>query len=93
MAPSGAGPNATALPSSPTDGAGIFAGTCARCHGSQGEGKQVGGRGAPAIQGTPLDEVVTTVTQGKKAMPSFGSRLSKEQIQAVAEYVSKQLKS
>jgi len=70
------------------DGAAVFSQNCAGCHGADGSG----------ISGPPLDDgiVVTNfpdiqdqidvVTNGRGPMPSFGDRLSAEEIQAVVEY-------
>jgi mono/diheme cytochrome c family protein len=70
------------------DGAAVFSGSCAGCHGADGSG----------LSGPPLDDgiVVTNfpdvqdqvdvVTDGRGPMPAFGDRLSAEEIQAVVDY-------
>ena len=72
-----------------TDGKQIFqqAG-CGGCHTLKDAGTD--GKVGPNLDGAkpPKALVVTRVTNGKGAMPSFKSRLSSAQIQAVAQYVS-----
>jgi len=46
---------------------------------------------APALKGESLDEVITTVTNGKNKMPSFKGRLSDTQIRAIAKFVATKL--
>ena len=73
-----------------TDGETIFSQAgCASCH-------ALAAAGANGAIGPNLDEskpavslVVDRVTNGKGGMPAFKGRLSEEQIQAVADYVSK----
>jgi cytochrome c6 len=72
-------------------GAQIFSANCAACH--------AGGRNAvnPAktLQKADLEKysmydataIITQVTNGKGAMPAFGSKLSAEQIENVSAYV------
>jgi mono/diheme cytochrome c family protein len=70
------------------DGAALYKGKCAGCHGAEGQGK-IG----PALKGTKLSDadivdVLTKGAEGKKAphgKPVAG--LSKEQATAVAAYV------
>ncbi len=66
-------------------GGSVFAANCAACHGSSGEG----GVG-PALAGRSLSPSVVTsiVGSGRGAMPGFSGRLTPEQVQAVAAYVS-----
>lgn len=76
------------------DGAQVFSANCAACH--------MGGRNAvnPAktLQKADLeqyemnsaDKIITQVTNGKNAMPSFKGRLTDDQIASVAEYVLQQ---
>ena len=82
--PSGKGGKITA-----TDGKSIFAAAgCTGCH-------TLADAGSSGTVGPNLDNakpakalVVQRVTNGKGAMPSFKDKLSKQQIQAVATYVS-----
>jgi mono/diheme cytochrome c family protein len=77
-------------PSQGTDGKSLFAANgCGSCHTL----KDAGSTGAV---GPNLDEakppkalVINNVTNGAGAMPAFGDKLSKEQIQAIADYVVK----
>ena len=73
----------------PTTGKGIYVARCATCHG-------VGGQGGvgPALAGVVatkypnIEDQIAIVTNGKGAMPSFKGKLTKQQIDAVASYVS-----
>ena len=66
------------------DGSPIFAQNCARCHGANGSG----GR-APdlAHDDLTINELVDKVTNGSGRMPSFATKLSHKEIDAVAEFV------
>jgi cytochrome c6 len=76
------------------NGAQIFTAKCAACH--------IGGKNAvnPAktLQKSALDQygmysleaIVTQVTNGKNAMPAFGTQLSASEIKDVATYVLSQ---
>jgi mono/diheme cytochrome c family protein len=70
------------------DGKAIFTENCAGCH-------TLADAGASGEVGPNLDDakpekdaVVTMVSSGKGAMPSFEGQLSEDEIEAVAEYVS-----
>jgi mono/diheme cytochrome c family protein len=70
------------------DGSAVFSDNCAGCHGADGEGNN----GPPLNNGLvvanfpdPADQV-DVVTNGRGPMPSFGGRLSPEEIEAVVEY-------
>jgi cbb3-type cytochrome c oxidase subunit III len=72
-----------------TDGKGVFAQAgCGSCHTFADAGTS--GTIGPDLDQSKPDEalVVDRVTEGRGAMPSFADRLSEEQINAVAEYVS-----
>jgi mono/diheme cytochrome c family protein len=68
-------------------GASIYSASCATCHGAGGQG----GVG-PALAGNVVDEFpdvadeIAVVTNGRGGMPSFGSRLTDEEIAQVVEY-------
>ena len=70
-------------------GAGIYAASCAGCHGAEGQGSTQG----PAISTigqfftTDDSALVTLVTNGGTFMPEFGTKLSAEEIDAVVDYV------
>lgn len=67
------------------DGAAVFRKNCVTCHGSNGN---LGLNGAKDLTACTLnlDERMTIITEGKKLMTPFGSILSRQEIQAVAEY-------
>jgi mono/diheme cytochrome c family protein len=70
------------------DGAAIFSERCASCHGADGEGRNgpqlSDGR---AVERFPdVQAQIDVVTDGRGGMPSFESRLSEAEIQAVVEY-------
>lgn len=76
-----------------TEGRGVYEQRCATCHGMKGEGvSAVIAMGGPNIQAfhDPQD-VIHAVENGKGIMPSFTKVLSKQEIQSVAEYVTKEL--
>lgn len=82
---SGSGNSLTAS----TDGAEIFkAASCASCHTLAAAGAE--GRIGPNLDEEKPDaaKVSQYVTNGEGTMPSFKSRLSAEQIQAVSDYVA-----
>lgn len=71
------------------EGRDVFRTNCSRCHGGSG-----GGGAGPSLKGpwTPerqpdLETMIRTVTEGRGAMPRFGSQLSPEEIEAVVRYV------
>ena len=70
----------------------LFKTTCAACHGAQGQGNPM--LGAPRLSdsiwlhGGTLADIEKSIHDGRQGhMPAWGSRLDKEQIQAVAAYV------
>ena len=67
------------------DGMAVFRQKCVTCHGADGT---LGLNGAKDFtQSTlTLEERVNIITNGKKLMTPFGTVLSPEEIQAVAEY-------
>jgi len=73
------------------DGATLYKGKCAGCHGANGEGKPA--IKAPAVKGTTLevDQIVEHVTKGEpnsKAPHNKGiSGLTGEQAKAIAEFI------
>ncbi len=72
----------------PTDGKSIFQANCSSCHTLADAGTN--GKVGPNLDEAkpPKDLVVTRVTNGLGAMPSFKGSLDDKQIQAVADYVS-----
>jgi len=69
------------------DGAAIYRANCASCHGADGGGRlgpQLADRVASRYP-DPAAEILV-VTGGQGGMPSFGARLTPEQIAAVVDY-------
>ena len=74
------------------DGQVLYETKCAQCHGKDGVAKPAG-KGSknfndPAFQSAWTKESIAAITaDGKGKMPGYRSRLSAEQIQAVAAHV------
>ena len=71
----------------------IYAQKCAGCHGADGKGNaKMAERlkvSIPALTGGPARtdaELLKIISEGKKPMPAFGRRLSKEELNAVTHY-------
>ena len=85
------GKSETAFAADINHGAQIFSANCAACH--------AGGKNVVSADKNlkkealdkygmyDLDAIITQVTKGKAAMPAFGNRLSKTDIEDVASYV------
>jgi cytochrome c6 len=73
-----------------TDGKSLFAANgCGSCHTLKDAGS-TGTVGPNLDESKPARElVIKNVTNGAGAMPAFGDKLSKEQIEAIADYVVK----
>jgi mono/diheme cytochrome c family protein len=73
----------------------LYSAKCNACHGKDGKGTSVGQKmGAPdltKITATEAD-VAATITNGKGKMTPFGTKLSLEEIQALAKFVKGGLK-
>ena len=79
---------ATATSGAAEDGAAIYEGSCAGCHGDDGGGgigPQLGGGAAVDAFPDAADQIAV-VTDGRGGMPGFGGRLTAEEIAAVVEY-------
>ena len=82
---------ATSSLSLAADGAALFKGKCAGCHGAGGEGKA--GMKTPALKGTTLsaDQIAEHLTKGEassKAPHNKGmAGMTDEQAKAIADYV------
>lgn len=82
------------VPAAPLDnpqlvqGQEIWAKNCSSCHGGSGQG----GRGSKLNEGLVLERMpnvedeVQVVTDGRGAMPGYGSRLTASEIEAVVAY-------
>ncbi len=73
-----------------TDGKSLFAANgCGSCHTLQDAGTT--GTVGPNLDESkpPRELVIKNVTNGAGAMPAFGDKLSKEQIEAIADYIVK----
>lgn len=81
------GPAPAASPEAASPGATIFAQNCATCHGADGTGGT-----APALVGKVaakfpnIDDQIAVITDGRGAMPGFGTRLDHTQIWQVVEW-------
>ncbi len=75
----------TATAAASPDGAKIFAGNCARCHGDMG----VKDSRTPNLQTIDLDKsgLVNSITHGKGHMPAFEDKLTAAEISAVADLI------
>ena len=72
----------------------IFKNECLKCHGRDGKGSKRGKKlGTPDFtnaewQASVTDEqLIASVTNGKKKMPKQGGKLSPEEIEAMVKYV------
>ena len=70
----------------------LFSQRCASCHGARGSG--MGARSGPGLQGdnyrygNDRDAVLTSIRDGREdGMPAFESVFTREQIEALTEYV------
>lgn len=70
----------------------LFSQRCAACHGARGSG--MGARSGPGLQGSNYlygndrDAIFTSIHDGREdGMPAFSSVFTREQIEAVTEYV------
>lgn len=77
------------------DGAAIYKGKCALCHGPDGAGQTAIGKknniralGSAEVQKQTDAELVKITTEGKgKLMPAFKTKLSAEEIKAVVAFI------
>jgi len=77
-------------------GKSVFAKKCASCHGADGKGNEKMAKMLKAqipplasAAAKPDAELLKFVAEGKKPMPSFGKSLSKNELEAVVQYVKK----
>lgn len=83
-----------ATPLFAADGAALYKANCNTCHGPTGAGDTPAGKmmkakplGGADVQKLTDAELITTITNGKNKMPSFGKKLSADDIKAVVTYV------
>lgn len=77
----------TSAPAGGVDAAALFADNCAGCHGEDGSG----GFGPDLREEDNVEGVAERIRQGGDKMPAFGDKLSDDEIQALAEYVTSQI--
>lgn len=70
----------------------LYKARCAACHGEDGHPKGIAKNSAVFTDeawknSTSLDEVAQVISRGRSRMPGFGSKLTPEEIQALAAYV------
>ena len=81
-----------ALAVAAAEGQAFYETKCAQCHGNNGVAKPAG-KGSknfndPAFQSAWSEEAIATITaDGKGKMPGYRSRLSADQIRAIAAHV------
>ena len=69
------------------EGRSVWVSSCSRCHGSSG-----GGGAGPAVHSArdarpSQSDMIEVVTEGRGAMPQFGTSLSDDEIEAVVRYI------
>ena len=70
-----------------TDGAALFAATCAPCHGPGGEGRQRNPRLVGSAVAAAPGNLVFQILEGSGAMPRFAARLDDAEIAAIVNFV------
>ncbi|HWF05633.1 MAG TPA: cytochrome c [Candidatus Angelobacter sp.] len=75
-------------------GATLFQSNCQMCHGADGKGSTPTGQAlkvanltSPEIVKMSNAELASVITNGKKAMPGFGSRLTPPEIESLVSYI------
>lgn len=73
-------------------GATVYSDNCASCHGADGQGG-IGPKLAGEVTSVfpDVEDEIAVVTEGQSSMPSFGDRLSEEEIAQVVEYTRTEL--
>lgn len=80
-------------PKDKVDARGLFAESCATCHGKDGRARTFHGWLVGAQNLTDVhwqatdDEIIDAIKTGPKAMPAFEKKLSAAEIEALADYV------
>lgn len=73
-----------------TSGAELYAASCARCHGANGEGGKGPNLASEKRQAKwreSDEKLIKKITNGGMFMPSFGKKLKPEEIKAIAGHV------
>lgn len=77
-------------------GESLFKSKCAMCHAADGSGKSAMGEKlkvpdlhSAEIQGKSEAELKAVISKGKNKMPAYDGKLSKEQIDKLADYIRK----
>lgn len=68
-------------------GQAIFEANCARCHGSDGGGTNIGRNLVDVAQEADRSRHIMSVTDGRGGMPAFGGDLAEDEISAAVSYV------
>lgn len=75
-------------------GADLYKAKCASCHGASGAGDTTIGKnlklkdlGSAEVQKLSDAELTSVIEKGKKPMPAYDGKLTKDQIQEVVKYV------
>jgi mono/diheme cytochrome c family protein len=75
-------------------GATLFQSNCQMCHGADGKGSTPTGQAlkivnlhSPEVVKMSDAELANVISQGKKSMPPFGSRLTPPQIESLVSYI------
>ena len=69
------------------DGAAIYRSNCALCHGADGQGGTRSPSLVVSVPGSSESELTDVVTDGIRAMPEFGSSLTRDEIDAVVQFL------
>jgi mono/diheme cytochrome c family protein len=65
----------------------VYKSRCAKCHGKTADGRHFGGPSLYAAVAIPDDELRNTISNGKRRMPKFATKLSPEQIDNLVEEI------
>ena len=76
-----------AVEATPVSGQEVYESNCARCHGIDGIGTRGPDLVGINVDGPTMQESIDQVVNGGGGMPSFGSGLSEDEIQATVDYV------
>jgi mono/diheme cytochrome c family protein len=76
------------------DAAADYKAKCATCHGPDGKGDTAMGKtmkvkdlGSPEVQSQSDADLATIIEKGKKPMPAYEGKLTKEQIDGLVKYI------